>query len=262
MNFMHYIILNVPLGWMIPLVIGGTMIAAVVIAVVCHVFLKRARFSESTNEELRQLFSVGAMLFSIILGFLVVVIWQKYESVEQNVVKEASAVQSLYSQSGMLQDQDKEFFRSHLKAYTAAVIDDEWPTFSEKGESALAKQQIDELWIAAGDLKNGGDGEITISTSVSETLRTVTEARQSRLYENHIGLPWFFWTFILTYSVFIVIMFNLFKNRELRQRTAINLVLGACMGIAFLFIMLIDYPFAGDTKITPAAFEQVQQAMR
>ncbi|HEY8886077.1 MAG TPA: DUF4239 domain-containing protein [Candidatus Microsaccharimonas sp.] len=262
MGLIHFLILHLSFGALALAVIGVSIVIAILVALLCHIVLRKVHFGNDTNEEIRQLFTIGATLFSIILGFLIVVTWQKYQTVETIVVTEASVVESLYQQSGMLPSSAKSDFRIHLAAYTSAVIHDEWSKLGDGQKSQQVDTELNALWTSAGELKAGNDGEITISTSIAESLKTITEARQSRLYDSQVGLPWFFWMFIFIYALIIVVFFNMFKNRALRQRIGINAVLGLSLGIVFLFIMLIDYPFAGATGIKPAAFEQIQYLVK
>lgn len=250
-----------PFGWLAVVVLLGTIAGTIAIALLCH-WILRYRSNEETSEELRQLFSVGAVLFSVIIGFLVVVTWQKYLDVEDNVVNEASAVQSAYEESRLLIDANGQTIRDGLRQYAEAVVDDEWPKLAVRQESAQAADSLAELWGAASGLQYADDGQITIGTSVAESLETISRERQSRLYESQVGLPWFFWAFMLAYAVFIVAMFNLFKNRRLGVRLWLNVVLGLSIGSVLLFILLIDFPFTGDTAIQPTAFEHALQHMR
>lgn len=243
------------------LIIGSSIAVSLVVGLLCHWILK-IRPTEDTNEELRQLFSVGAVLFSVIIGFLVVVTWQKYLDVEQNVVNEAAAVQTAYHASGMLSVDNAQHMQAGLRSYATAVVDDEWPKLAQRQESDQANKELAKLWMTVDSLKDADDGQITIGTSIAESLQSIGQARQSRTYESQVGLPWFFWAFVFAYAIFITTMFNLFKNRRLRVRLGLNAVLGLSIGSVFLFILLIDYPFAGDTAIKPYAFQQAIQEMR
>lgn len=191
MNFLHWIVHNLPFGWLAVVVLLGTIAGTIAIALLCH-WILRYRSNEETSEELRQLFSVGAVLFSVIIGFLVVVTWQKYLDVEDNVVNEASAVQSAYEESRLLIDANGQTIRDGLRQYAEAVVDDEWPKLAVRQESAQAADSLAELWGAASGLQYADDGQITIGTSVAESLETISRERQSRLYESQVGLPWFF----------------------------------------------------------------------
>ncbi|HVU59729.1 MAG TPA: DUF4239 domain-containing protein [Candidatus Saccharimonadales bacterium] len=258
---MHWLVLHLSFVWLSIVVIGGCIAAALLIALVCHIVLWRNRATEETNEELRQLFSVGAVLFSVIIGFLAVVAWERYLNVQQNVVSEAASVQAAYRESGLLDAPTGQPIRTGLARYAQLVVRDEWPELADGKSSPAVARQLDAVWTAADTVKSSSDGQITIGTSVAESLTAVTKGRQTRLYDSAVGLPWFFWTFVLAYAVFLVVMFNLFKNRRLGPQLGLNVILGLVIGAVCLFILLIDYPFAGDTAIRPAAFRQALQQM-
>src|ERR1700741_3657649 len=80
------------------------------------------------NEVVISLFAAAGVVYAVLLGFLVVVVWEAYDDAHRNVAEEASTLVPLYRLTyGMKADEGAEM-RTLIRRYAQSVITDEWPT--------------------------------------------------------------------------------------------------------------------------------------
>ena len=68
---------------------------------------------------------------AVFLAFLTVAVWQSYDAARANVAEEASALATLYRASTGMDLRAGTELRRLLRAYTGAVIEDEWAIQAE-----------------------------------------------------------------------------------------------------------------------------------
>src|ERR1700741_175657 len=90
--------------------------------------LVRNNMAAFHNEIVISLFSAAGVVYAVLLGFLVVVVWEAYDDAHRNVAEEASTLGPLYRLTyGMKADEGAEM-RTLIRRYAQSVITDEWPT--------------------------------------------------------------------------------------------------------------------------------------
>src|SRR5581483_3947364 len=73
------------------------------------------------------LFSVVGVIYAVVLGFVVVVAWQKYDTTVANADTEVAAVSDLYRGVAPFPAPLRSLVRHELHHYIDVMINDEWP---------------------------------------------------------------------------------------------------------------------------------------
>ncbi len=80
------------------------------------------------------LFSAVGVLYAVVLGFVVVVVWQKYDDAVSNVENEVDAVANLYHVVDAFPTTERNQIRAGLRAYAETVALVEWPAMNRDQE--------------------------------------------------------------------------------------------------------------------------------
>src|SRR6476469_3836261 len=83
------------------------------------------------NEVVISLFATASVVYAVLLGFLVVVVWEGYDSAHRNVAEEAASLVPLYRLTYGMQGPHGRASRALIREYADAVVNDEWPTMGE-----------------------------------------------------------------------------------------------------------------------------------
>src|SRR3954466_7175927 len=80
------------------------------------------------NEVVISLFATASVVYAVLLGFLVVVVWEAYDNAHRNVAEEAATLIPLYRLTYGMEPGHGAETRMLIRQYADAVIKDEWPT--------------------------------------------------------------------------------------------------------------------------------------
>src|SRR3954454_8701040 len=79
------------------------------------------------NEVVISLFSTAGVVYAVLLGFLVVVVWEGYDNAKHNSAEEAATLITMYRLTYGMQDPHGADSRKFIRTYAKAVVTDEWP---------------------------------------------------------------------------------------------------------------------------------------
>ncbi|HEY4125078.1 MAG TPA: hypothetical protein VGM36_10720 [Rhizomicrobium sp.] len=158
------------IGLLALLIVGGTTLFAVGGLMVARRMIPR-HMAGSHNEVMISVFALAGVIYAVLLGFLVVVVWESYDSAHRNLAEEGASLVSLYRLTYGMQAKEGEVMRAKVRDYADAVIHDEWPTLgndaagSNKARKAIG--DIDRLFAQMSPAVKAGDALVD-----AEILRT------------------------------------------------------------------------------------------
>ncbi|MFL6691280.1 MAG: hypothetical protein ACJ8IR_14020 [Alphaproteobacteria bacterium] len=93
--------------------------------------LFREQVAPFHNEVVISLFSTAGVVYAVLLGFLVVVVWEGYDNAHRNSAEEAATAITLYRLTYGMEPAHGADARKFIRAYIGAVITDEWPMMTK-----------------------------------------------------------------------------------------------------------------------------------
>lgn len=143
------------------------------------------------NEVVISLFASASVIYAVLLGFLVVVVWEAYDDAHRNVAEEAAMLTPLFRLTYGMQGPHGAASRTLIREYARAVIDDEWKTMdSAKAGSMRARRAVGDLdrqFSRLTPAQKAADAQVD-----AEFLRTkslVVADRNRRLLEASDTIP-------------------------------------------------------------------------
>src|SRR5579864_4366939 len=115
------------------LMIGGLALYALVGVSVSRKIL-HGRVVEGHNDVCVPIFLNAGVLFAVLLGFMVIALWESYDSAKTTAATEAADLIPLYRATDGLPQEAGDHMRELTRQYAEAVIKDEWPTQAESGK--------------------------------------------------------------------------------------------------------------------------------
>lgn len=214
------------------------------------------------NEVAGFIYSAIGVTYAVVLGFVVVVVWQKYGDVQTYVATEAAAVFDLYHTAAALPDPLRTRIRAHLLDYADDVVQEEWPEM-EQGRLALsAAPRLEAIAKELETFRPTGAGEQDAhQVGVQELLR-IFDARRQRILATVPAVPPILW-FALIAGASATLGFTFFFG--LRNRTAqlfMTALLAALIAVMFITINELNMPFRGANAITPTSWLYFEHRMK
>ena len=222
-----------------------------IIAVACLLVLRRRIGLEhlATNNEIAGFkFATVGVIYSVLVAFAVIIVWQKFNDAETAVVQEAGASATIYrlaagSQPGMVAT------RTALTNYLTLAIHQDWPAMANQSESPETTHALDALYAIASQLTKEVSGDSVVLAEMFKQLDTITQARRTRLHLAAGIVPGVVWLVLSCGAVLTVGFTFFFGTKNLRAQTIMVGILSFLVFLALFSIVSIDHPFTGPSFV-------------
>jgi hypothetical protein len=237
-----------------------TVFVPVLTAVVGLVLVQRLippERREGQNDVAGFIFAVLGVAYAVLLAFVVIAVWQDYETAQTDVQNEAHELAGVYFLASRLPEPDRTRIQNLIRTYVRVVVEEEWPMMEQGQTSQRADSLIRQLRskILKFDPHTKG-GQVLYERGLAQ-LHDAANARRTRLLEVREGIPGLLWVVLVLgglITVSFTYLFGLQSNLAHALMVA-ALTLVIC-GILFT-IGEFNNPFSGVVEIRPDAFEEV-----
>ena len=203
------------------------------------------------------IFAVLGVAYAVLLAFVVIAVWQDYETAQTDVDSEAHELAGTYFLASQLPEPQRTRIQDLVRTYAKVVVDEEWPLMERGKTSERAESLASQLRLKILEFDPRTKGEQVLYERGLTQLHDAADARRSRLLEVREGIPTLLWVVLVGGGVITVSFTYLFG---LRSNVAHAIMIAALTlvicGILFT-IGEFDYPFSGVVEIRPEAFEEV-----
>ncbi len=192
------------------------------------------------------------MFFAAIVAFVVVILWQQYDTSHAHTVSEGKALVSVYESANSLPEPDREKIRNLATDYTRQVIGEEWQVMDEQRRLSPSTQ------ATLDDLREAVDSAPVANPDQDETVTAVaaiTEARFDRGIDAGYRLPGFLYI-ALWFATAMLLFGTVFSGVVVTRRSIIMTGLfGLVIGAVIVAVYQLDQPFAGGNHVAKDAYE-------
>jgi hypothetical protein len=202
------------------------------------------------------LIAVVGALYSVLLAFVVVSVWETFEDAARVAQREADVLVSLYRDAEAFPD-DGADLRASIRGYADSVVDDEWSSMAEgQREAAETDVALNEMFDGYRAVDPRGPTEEVFLHNAVERLDDVTDARRERVAASAEQLPRPLWNVLLAGCVITLGFSLLFPVRAVRVQAVMVGALAAMTALMLFLVVSLDLPFTGDLAVEPAAMHE------
>ncbi len=241
----------------VPEAIGELLVVAIVVAcfVGLHAILQRRFRSDMLrrhNDVAGYLFSAVGVLYAVLLGFVVVVVWEKYDSTISNVQAEVDAAGDLYHVVDGYAAPARDKIRANLSSYARTVIDVEWPAMAANRDVPETGARL--LESAAYQVNSyapaGQPGANAQQAAIVDEQR-LFDARRERLIRAEPAVPAILWFALVAGALAMVAFCYIFGVENKPAQLLMTAMLVGLIAILFVVIDEFARPFSGSVVISP-----------
>jgi hypothetical protein len=230
------------------LLVGMMTLIAMSGAVLVRRFVRLDRL-RANNEVAGFMFATVGVLYAVLLGFAVLIAWEKFSEAESAVAQEASAVATLYRLAEGVGGGPGNALRNSLTHYLKSAIAADWPAMERGTESRAVTQALSGAYSALLTFAPGDSRGATLLAEALHQLDVLTRARRTRLILAPGVIPRVLW-FVLSGGAVVTIGFTLFFGTENpRVQVTMTGMLSFLVFSGLLIITAIDHPFAGPVRV-------------
>lgn len=212
----------------------------------------------SHNEVIGFLFLAIASFYSLLLSFIVFVVWGQLNETRGNVSKEGSSAMGLYRDIKFYPDtiESKQLMAIYLD-FVYNVVDDEFPRMERMELSRLTLESFNKVFYKMEHLNPKNPFQIQLVAEMFNHLNELATYRGLRIssMEDEIAPP--LWLPMIFGAIITIICALLMDIEHLRIHIALNALLGVFIGMFFFIIILLNHPYAGQLGPKPKSYMEI-----
>jgi hypothetical protein len=196
-------------------------------------------------------------VFGILIGFTAFLVWQQYYTAHVTAQREASELAAIYWHAEQLPTSERLQVQQYARSYARVVIEEEWPLMGQGQESSKAWDTVDKLRRTVDGFEPSTSTEETLHARQVTLVDDVLNDRRRSLLQSREGLPPILWTVLLSGTLLLVGYTYFFGLKDFRAHLLMVGMLTALLATVLFTIKSLEYPFSGDMRVEPSAFELV-----
>lgn len=244
------------------LMVGGSMAFAALGVVVGRRILK-GQVAAFHNEVVISLFAATGVVYAVLLGFLVVVVWESYDSAQRNLADEAATLVPLYRLTYGMEAKEGGEMRALVRKYAEAVVNDEWPTLGTSHAGSLNARRaigdIDRVFARIDAATKEADRQV--DTEFLRTKSKVVADRNERLLEANQTIPWVLWLGAVGGGIIVITMSCFMYMERIGPHIVMSVMMAALIGLLLFMMAVLSRPFNGPLALGPEHFQYALQVM-
>jgi len=198
---------------------------------------------------------VAGTLYSVVLGFLTVVVWQHYIDARQLVVLESDAAIDAWHTAVGLPPAVRDRVRSDMVGYANIMVGKEWPLMQHGEFDPDAAMVSMDAIDAAGEFVPANMGQSNAQVATMQQLGVLHDARQQRIAANDSGVSGFEWFVLLLGAVCIISFCWLFGLTSTGMQFLMTSTVVIIMMTTLMLLFELQYPFRSDVGVGPDAWK-------
>jgi len=202
-------------------------------------------------------------IYAVLLAFVVYVVWGQFNDARAIVEREANELMDLHRIADGFPDQQRHGLHQALRHYIDAVIDEEWTAMARGDEETSSRigKILDGAWAILHTFAPHNECHSALFTEALTRFNDLSDLRTARLTAARSRIP-LAMNFLIYFGAVVVVgsLFLLPVDRFAIHAVLTGALAGAVAHILYL-IWDLDHAFAGDWRISRAAFRRVQRAI-
>ena len=229
---------------------------AVSLGIVSEALQARRAGRGRNNEMLHVTVQFVGLAYAILVGFVIVSLWQDQSEAREAVSSEASALQDIVSISRVLPTRDARPVRAAVGSYCRAVVEDEWKLLRTGSSSPMAERRVHEIFDAVTAIQAQVPVVTALQASMVDAVKELTARRIHRLELAEVRLAAELWLLVLLASTIVIVLVSAFEA-DGGWHTLTTLIVATTVGMLLFAVVALSYPFSGEVSIAADPFADV-----
>jgi uncharacterized membrane protein len=206
------------------------------------------------------IYAVLGVSYAVLLGLVLIAVWEKWDAAEATTADEANELAGIFWWAHALPQPEGRHIQELVRSYARVVVEDEWPAMARGSSSPKAWDTLDELrgtilgLKPTTDAQRTGYGQMRYEQMLQQ-LHDLGNARRERLLAAEQGLPTILWVVLILGGVVTVAFTYLFGLENSLVHLLMVAALALIVSMSLFTVAALDYPFKGDIRIHPSAYE-------
>ena len=225
-------------------------------------FVSVAALSASNDAVGSYLQTLGG-IYAVLLGFVVLVVWQQFNDARGAVEREANEVVDLFRIGQGLPDGAREVLHDRLLRYVDSVLEHEWSyraCIAVAGVNQVA-EQLNAAWFALRSHEPHTDNQRALQSEALNCFNELSNARTARLTASRLRIPSALRVLLYLGAFIVVACTYLLAVQSFVIHAVMTGGLAGAVSHVMYVVEDLDDCFSGDWQIPKEAFERARRTM-
>lgn len=216
--------------------------------------------ARTTSEEIRRahnelagfILAVIGVIYAVLLAFIAIGVWERFQVAEARTYDEAGALSTIYRDSEAFPEGER--LRQELRHYTESVITVEWPQMRSGADFRLASPLLEGVAGTIRSLPVASPRVQNIHAQMLAAVDTALADRDARLTVDSRGINGIIWVVLLIGALVTIGFTYLFGFQRTIMQGAMVGSLSLLIGLVIFLVIALDFPYRGSIDVQPEAF--------
>ena len=206
------------------------------------------------NDFVGLIFAQVALLYSVLMAFVVFSAYQRFAEAGTSVTNEAAAAVVAYRDTQIFPEPIRSEAAAALRSYVTEVMDNEWESHGTV-RPHRSRDALNPVWNAYRKYKPTDSLDQAALGGAEDRLHDLEMARHLRHLAGEASLPNVIWWLVVGGGMFTVAMSYLIVVERARiHALQVGLLSGFISGVLVL-ILALNFPFTGDVHVSRGPFQ-------
>lgn len=243
------------------IMIGVVVLLSVLSLTFVHYVYPGATRPHGDNDVINGTFAIVGSIYALLVGFVVVVVWQTYSDTQATIAQETNAIVDIERMSRGFPVPIQRQVQEAARTYVRLVIDEEWGLMARGESSIRANAALVEIWSVYTDMEDRERISPLYDHSLTR-LNELGDSRRLRLLASTDSIPMLMWVLLLTGAAATMATGSLFAVRSHKLHRVLIAVLSAVLVFSLYIIFALEGPFDDTLPITSDPFVNALLNMR
>jgi hypothetical protein len=203
------------------------------------------------------IYAVLGVAYAVLLGLVLIAVWEQWEAAQVTADDEASELAEVFWIAHQLPQPQGRHIQELARSYAQVGVNEEWPLMEQGKASPKAWDLLDEMRGSIQELEPTTGVQLMLCNQALDRMHDLSGARRERLLDAREGLPSVLWVVLIVGGVIAIGFTYLFGMQHTFVHVLMVAALALVISLALFTVAALDYPFKGDVRVGPAAFQQV-----
>jgi uncharacterized membrane protein YraQ (UPF0718 family) len=234
--------------------------ASVLIAVTGLTVVQRlvpTEVRQDHNDVAGFIYAVLGVIYAVLIALVVIAVWEDFAEARDTAEREASELADVFRLAHQVPQPEGRQLQELARSYGQVVVDEEWALMAQGRSSPRAWDLLDEMSLSLSNAEVRTSAQQAVYAEALNRIDELADARNARLVEAGEGIPTVLWGVLAVGGIMVVGFTYLFGLDNTLAHTLMVAALALVISLILFSIGLLEYPFSGDVRVGPEAFELV-----
>jgi hypothetical protein len=208
------------------------------------------------QEVLSTTFEFVGIAYAILIGFVIVSLWESQQEARQLVSAEAAALDDMAVLAHGYDGADRKALDDAIRRYVESVTGPEFEAMKDGEHSRETDDVESELLDDVLALSPSSDLQADLQSKIIDSYNELTNVRTERLAMAQEKLAGELWLLVLGASLAMILLMAAFESED-RWHVWGTTMISVTIGLVLFAMIALSYPFSGQVSVPPSSLENV-----